>query len=160
MERLSVRIIVDIVHRLRAGQSVRAVCRELRHSRRTIRRYRKLAAAVLAADTSVVQSDGRLALCSQQTPGEHGLRQQRPAESERATGEFPDGAQDISSRRQEARNGTHEGKDGTDSARKETARDCSDGVTGTHRSQHVLARLLSTPSSRTGEALLGGSTSA
>jgi len=45
MERLSVQIIVDIIYRLRAGQSVRAICRDLGHSRRTIRRYRKLAAA-------------------------------------------------------------------------------------------------------------------
>jgi len=45
MERLSVQTIVDIVYRLRAGQSVRAICRDLGHSRRTVRHYRKLAAA-------------------------------------------------------------------------------------------------------------------
>jgi transposase len=43
MERLSVQLIVDIVYRLRRGQSVRAIGRDLGHSRATIRRYRNLA---------------------------------------------------------------------------------------------------------------------
>ncbi len=43
MERLSVQVIVDIVYRLRRGQSVRAIGRDLGHSRATIRRYRNLA---------------------------------------------------------------------------------------------------------------------
>jgi transposase len=43
MERLSVHLIVDIVYRLRRGQSVRGICRDLGHSRVTIRRYQQLA---------------------------------------------------------------------------------------------------------------------
>jgi transposase len=43
MERLSVHLIVDIVYRLRRGQSVRGICRDLGHSRTTIRRYQQLA---------------------------------------------------------------------------------------------------------------------
>ena len=43
MERLNVNIIVDIVYRLRSGQSERAIERDLGHSRHTIRRYRVLA---------------------------------------------------------------------------------------------------------------------
>jgi transposase len=43
MERLSVQLIVDIVYRLRRGQSVRVIGRDLGHSRATIRRYRNLA---------------------------------------------------------------------------------------------------------------------
>ena len=90
-------------------------------------------ATALIADTSVVQRDGQLALCSQHTRGEHGLRQQqRPAESERVAGEFPDGAQDISNSEQGARNGTHESKDSTDSAGTETAQECPDRISGEH----------------------------
>ena len=60
-----------------------------------------LVAAVLAADTSVVQSDSQLALRPQHSRGEQGPRQQqRPAESERVTDKFPNGMQDISSRDQ------------------------------------------------------------
>jgi transposase len=45
MERLRVQVIVDIVYRLRQRQSVRAIARDLGHSRDTIRRYRDLAGA-------------------------------------------------------------------------------------------------------------------
>lgn len=43
MERLNVNIIVDIVYRLRCGQSERAIERDLGHSRHTVRRYHALA---------------------------------------------------------------------------------------------------------------------
>src|SRR5579862_2310714 len=43
MERLSMRLIQDIIYRLRSGQSDRAIARDLGHSRVTIRRYRQLA---------------------------------------------------------------------------------------------------------------------
>jgi transposase len=43
MERLNVNTIVDIVYRLRSGQSERAIERDLGHSRHTIRRYHALA---------------------------------------------------------------------------------------------------------------------
>lgn len=43
MERLSMRLIQDIVYRLRNGQSARAIARDLGHSRITINRYRQLA---------------------------------------------------------------------------------------------------------------------
>ena len=52
MERLRVNIVVDIVYRLRGGQSVRAIARDLRHSRKTIRRYQHLAQEKGYLDTS------------------------------------------------------------------------------------------------------------
>jgi transposase len=43
MERLNMRDIQDILYRLRKGETERAIARDLRHSRLTIRRYRQLA---------------------------------------------------------------------------------------------------------------------
>lgn len=45
MERLMMHIILDIIYRLRAGQSVREIARDLGHSRDTVRKYRNLAEA-------------------------------------------------------------------------------------------------------------------
>lgn len=45
MERLRVQIILDIIYRLRSGQSVRAIARDIGHSRETVRKYRDLAEA-------------------------------------------------------------------------------------------------------------------
>lgn len=45
MERLSMHTIVDLVYRLRQGQSLRALHRDTGHSRTTLRRYRALAEA-------------------------------------------------------------------------------------------------------------------
>ena len=45
MERLSMHRIVDLVYRLRQGQSLRAIGRDLGHSRVTLRHYRELARA-------------------------------------------------------------------------------------------------------------------
>jgi hypothetical protein len=75
-----------------------------------------------------------LAFGRQHARREHSLRQQqRPAEAERVASEFPDGAQHVSGSEQEARNGTHERKDSTDSAGKEAAQQCLDRVIGEHR---------------------------
>jgi transposase len=43
MERLAMQVIVDIIYRLRAGQSLRALHRDTGHSRDTLRQYRRLA---------------------------------------------------------------------------------------------------------------------
>lgn len=43
MERLAMQVIVDIIYRLRAGQSLRAIHRDTGHSRDTIRQYRRVA---------------------------------------------------------------------------------------------------------------------
>jgi len=43
MERLHVDIVVEVLHRLRHGQSVRSISRDLRHSRVTVRRYQEWA---------------------------------------------------------------------------------------------------------------------
>lgn len=45
MERLNVNTICDIIYRLRQGQSLRAIERDLGHSRRTLRRYHAIAEA-------------------------------------------------------------------------------------------------------------------
>jgi len=45
MERLIVQVIWDIIYRLRSGQSVRAIARDIGHSRETVRKYRDLAEA-------------------------------------------------------------------------------------------------------------------
>lgn len=45
MERLIVQVVLDIIYRLRAGQSVRVIARDLGHSRDTVRKYRDLAQA-------------------------------------------------------------------------------------------------------------------
>ncbi len=43
MERPAMQVIVDIIYRLRAGQSLRAIHRDTGHSRDTLRQYRRLA---------------------------------------------------------------------------------------------------------------------
>jgi len=45
MERLNLNTICDIIYRLRRGQSVRAIGRDLGHSRRTLKKYYALAEA-------------------------------------------------------------------------------------------------------------------
>jgi len=45
VERLIVQTVLDIIYRLRAGQSVRVIARDLGHSRDTVCKYRDLAQA-------------------------------------------------------------------------------------------------------------------
>jgi len=45
MERLNMNTVCDIIYRLRQGQSLRAIERDLGHSRHTLRRYQAIAEA-------------------------------------------------------------------------------------------------------------------
>jgi len=106
-----------------------------RPSRRSRRYHAADSGVQLVASPPVsagsVQLDRRLALRSQHTGGEAGLRQQqRPREPEHAARKFPDRSQDVPGCEEEARNGTHGGEDGTDSAGKETAQERPDTVSG------------------------------
>jgi len=84
-----------------------------------------------ASNPGSVQLDSQLALRSQHTGGEPGLRQQqRPREPEHAARKFPDRSQDVPGCEEEARDGTHGGEDSTDSAGKETAQERPDRVSG------------------------------
>ncbi len=52
MERLHLNYLRDIIHRLRLGQSDRAIAQDMHISRRTVRKYRQLASAAGYLDPS------------------------------------------------------------------------------------------------------------
>lgn len=62
MERLVVQVVLDIIYRLRAGQSVRAIARDLGHSRDTVRKYRDLAQVKGYLDADRVPPDDAASL--------------------------------------------------------------------------------------------------